>query len=88
MNELIRYRQELDLIDIELKQLFLKRMSIIKKITECKKENNIAITDNARETEIFNKLLINISDTDKKYYKEYLTSIINISKEYQQDNLK
>lgn len=88
MNELIRYRQELDLIDIELKQLFLKRMSIIKKITEYKKENNIAITDNARETEIFNKLLININDTDKKYYKEYLTSIINISKEYQQDNLK
>ena len=48
MNELLKYRQEIDLIDIELKQLFLKRMSIIKKITDYKRENNIAITDITR----------------------------------------
>lgn len=86
MNELIKYRQEIDLIDIELKQLFLKRMSIIKKITEYKRENNIAITDSARETEMFNMLLLDINDNDKKYYKEFLSNIIKISKEYQKDN--
>lgn len=86
MNELLKYRQEIDLIDIELKQLFLKRMSIIKKITDYKRENNIAITDITRETEMFHTLLIDINDNDKKYYKEFLSNIIKISKEYQKDN--
>ena len=86
MNKLLKYRQEIDLIDIELKQLFLKRMSIIKKITEYKRENNIAITDITRETEMFHTLLIDINDNDKKYYKEFLSNIIKISKEYQKDN--
>lgn len=86
MNELLKYRQEIDLIDIELKQLFLKRMSIIKKVTDYKRENNIAITDITRETEMFHTLLIDINDNDKKYYKEFLSNIIKISKEYQKDN--
>ncbi len=86
MNELLKYRQEIDLIDIELKQLFLKRMSIIKKITDYKRENNIAITDITRETEMFHTLLMDINDNDKKYYKEFLSNIIKISKEYQKDN--
>ena len=86
MNELLKYRQEIDLIDIELKQLFLKRMSIIKKITNYKRENNIAITDITRETEMFHTLLMDINDNNKKYYKEFLSNIIKISKEYQKDN--
>ena len=86
MNELLKYRQEIDLIDIELKQLFLKRMSIIKKITDYKRENNIAITDITRETEMFHTVLMDINDNDKKYYKEFLSNIIKISKEYQKDN--
>lgn len=87
MNELLKYRQEIDLIDIELKQLFLKRMSIIKKITDYKRENNIAITDITRETEMFHTLLMDINDdNNKKYYKEFLSNIIKISKEYQKDN--
>ncbi|MCI5938740.1 MAG: chorismate mutase [Bacilli bacterium] len=86
MNELLKYRQEIDLIDIELKQLFLKRMSIIKKITDYKRENNISITDITRETEMFHTLLMDINDNDKKYYKEFLSNIIKISKEYQKDN--
>ena len=86
MNELLKYRQEIDLIDIELKQLFLKRMSIIKKITDYKRENNIAITDITRKTEMFHTLLMDINDNDKKYYKEFLSNIIKISKEYQKDN--
>lgn len=86
MNELLKYRREIDLIDIELKQLFLKRMNIIKKITEYKRENNIDITDSTRETELFNMLLTDINDNDKKYYKEFLSNIIKISKDYQKDN--
>ena len=86
MNELFKYFHVIDLIDIELKQLFLKRMSIIKKITDYKRENNIAITDITRETEMFHTLLMDINDNDKKYYKECLSSIIKISKEYQKDN--
>ena len=86
MNELLKYRQEIDLIDIELKQLFLKRLSIIKKITNYKRENNIAITDITRETEMFHTLLMDINDNNKKYYKEFLSNIIKISKEYQKDN--
>ena len=35
---------------------------------------------------MFHTLLMDINDNNKKYYKEFLSNIIKISKEYQKDN--
>ena len=48
MDELKKYRNEIDEIDKQITELFEKRMDISKEIAKCKKEQQIGIL-NARE---------------------------------------
>lgn len=83
MEDLKNYREKLDLIDEEMKKLFLERMEIVKEIGAFKKENNIKVEDKNREIEMLKRLSNNISDELKPYYESFLKDIINISKDYQ-----
>jgi len=59
MNEL---RKEIDLIDEEMLELFLKRMALVKKIAEEKKTMNLPIWNQERESEILSRLTAKIKD--------------------------
>ena len=48
-------RDEIDLIDKEIRELFVKRMNLSKSVAEYKLENNLSIEDINREIEIISK---------------------------------
>ncbi|MFA4996151.1 MAG: chorismate mutase [Patescibacteria group bacterium] len=56
-NDLENYRKEIDKIDFEIIDLLAKRMSIVDRIAEYKKENEIAIIDEKRFSEIIDTRL-------------------------------
>ena len=52
MDELKKYRNEIDEIDKQITELFEKRMDISKEIAKCKKEQQIGILNAKREEEV------------------------------------
>lgn len=86
--ELELLRQEIDIIDDELMQLFIKRMQIAEKIARFKFENNIKIENKNREDEINAKIENHSIDVVRRYYKIVAASLIKASKEYQNDLIK
>lgn len=79
-------RKEIDKIDSEMAILFEKRMEVVKKIIEYKKNNNISILDIKRESEIIKKNGSYVLGEFSRYYHDYLKCVMEISKNYQNDN--
>ena len=52
MNDLEQYRQEIDAIDGELVQLFLRRMEVTGKVGKWKQKNGVPVLDAARERRV------------------------------------
>ena len=48
MKKLESFREEIDTIDSKMKDLFLSRMKIVKKIKDIKKKHNLSIFDKDR----------------------------------------
>lgn len=89
MNKLLDLRNNIDEIDVELIKLFEKRMSLVQEVIEYKINNNIQIDDLDREKKMLEKHELLIKN--KSYlnsYQSFLKSIINISKQFQQDYMK
>ena len=57
MDELKKYRNEIDEIDKQITELFEKRMDISKEIAKCKKVQQIGILNAKREEEVIQKNL-------------------------------
>ena len=77
------YRKEIDIIDKKMKDLFIKRMNLVNKVVEYKIENNLPVLDSNREKDMFSN--IDINDDYRKFYIDFLTQVIRISKEYQEE---
>lgn len=58
MDQLQKYRNEIDNIDKQITELFEKRMDISKEIAICKKEQEIGILNAKREEEVIQKKYI------------------------------
>ena len=79
-----QYRDQLDQIDDKMKELFIKRMEIVKKIGSLKKENKLPVFDAARESEMLEKHRASFSDLVLwNYYERFLKNMIEIAKEMQ-----
>lgn len=78
-----RYRKKLDIIDESMRQLFIERMDVVKKIAQYKKKNNILVEDRKREKEIFENLVLDDPEL-KDLYARFLSEVIAISKVYQE----
>ena len=78
-------RDEIDLIDKEIRELFVKRMNLSKSVAEYILENNLSIEDINREIEIISKNSFEVRDELKKYYVEFFKKIIFLSKDYQKE---
>lgn len=83
MDDIVKYRREIDNIDRDIIKLIEERISLSKEIGQVKRENSIAIQDDERETSIREELkqktrLLKKSDVD-----EICTILFKISKNNQ-----
>ncbi|WP_300382303.1 chorismate mutase [Clostridium sp.] len=89
MNNLEQYRKEIDLIDKELITLFERRMDVVKKVGNYKKENNLEILNSKREEEIIEKNINNLVNKDyKDIGREFFENIMKLSRELQENLIK
>lgn len=79
------YRNELDIIDLEMQELFKKRIQIVKEIANYKVQNNLAIYDKTREKTQLENITKNKDKIVSSYYPEVFKSILKVSKDYQKD---
>lgn len=88
MNKLERARIEINRIDKEIAKLFQERMKAVEDVIEYKLENNMEILDSGREKEVIEKNIALLENKKyEKYYIDFLTNVMRISKEYQKDIL-
>ena len=76
-------RQEIDLIDEKLLELFQQRMAIAKEIGQYKKEKSLPVKDSEREREILSKLCEKAQPELVEYVKALFTSLFEMSGNYQ-----
>ena len=79
-NKLEEYRKQIDVIDMEIVELFSKTFEIVKQIGTFKKENNIPVVDNNR----FQKVLEKVENIAEKQgvSKDFINDIYNIIHKY------
>jgi len=77
------YRQEIDKIDDEIIDLYVKRMAISKNIAEEKNKMHKGVTNRKREKEILNRVTENVEDDLKGYAKQVFETVFDTSKAYQ-----
>ena len=81
MDELTKYRNEIDEIDKQINELFERRMDISKKIARCKKEQEIWILNAKREEEVIQKNLSYLKNKDYRFVLEgFFRNLMNLSK--------
>ena len=83
MNKLEEARLIINKVDEQMRVLFEERMKASEMVAEYKKENNLPIFDEKREKEIISKQASLINPFLKDEYLEFYTSLITISKKYQ-----
>ncbi len=79
-------RVEIDKVDSELKDLFLKRMELVHNVYLYKKENNLPVKNEKREREIIENKTKDITDF-KDECSEFFKTLIDISCKYQEQAL-
>lgn len=87
--ELDEVRKNINQVDASIASLFEKRMHLVEEVIKYKMEHNLPIFDEKREIEVLNKNLSLIEDENlKKYFKEFLIDMMNVSKKYQKEILE
>jgi monofunctional chorismate mutase len=77
-------RKAIDEIDLEMMELFKKRMELSYMVGEYKKENHLPILDLAREKEILKTRKNQLDDQSLwPYYEAFIKEMMKLSKEYQ-----
>ena len=84
MRDLNDLRDEINEIDAEMRELFIKRMRTAKKIAEYKIENSLPVFDEAREREVIESNAALLSDNElTELYVEFLKNNMSVSRKYQ-----
>lgn len=85
MKEIETLRDEIDLIDDKMVQLFEKRVELAIRIGAIKRKNSIEITDSEREKDIMKMVVARLKNKDFSVETEELfKNIIKLSKKVQQ----
>jgi chorismate mutase/prephenate dehydratase len=83
-NKLDEARKNINEVDSQMTELFVKRMRAAEMVYEHKKEFGLPIYDEKRESEVIEKNLILIKDEVlKEYYVDYLKHLMSVSRAYQ-----
>ena len=79
------FRNQIDIIDQSMQNLFLERMQIVKKVAQYKQKNDLPVYDETREKEIIIRNLDRIDDLELiEYYESFFRNILAVSKAYQE----
>ena len=81
------YRKEIDGIDKELVELFVKRMNVAKNIAQYKKESGKAVYDSERERLLLEKVEECAGEEFGDYTRRLYSSILELSRNYQSKSL-
>lgn len=89
MSDLFKARKAIEDIDIQMAALFEARMKCVEDIAAYKKKNGIPILDTGREKELAgrNEMHIKVEEL-KPYYRQFIRSVMDISKQYQLELMK
>lgn len=86
MRDLTDIRQDINKVDEELKNLFLKRMEYVDQVREYKQATNTPVKNNKREADILQSKLQGV-DKFINETEEFFKSMIEISCNYQEERL-
>ena len=79
-------REIINEVDLQMIELFKKRMEAAKMVAEYKKEKNKPIYDKEREEALINKNLLALNNKElEEYYKTFIEGVLKSSKDYQKD---
>lgn len=76
-------RREIDLVDMQMKELFLKRMKLSGQVIAAKKQTGGAVYVPQREVEIIEKRSEGIDEDKLPEYQTFIKQVMNISRTYQ-----
>jgi monofunctional chorismate mutase len=76
-------RQDIDKIDNELRELFLKRMKVSEAIAEIKAASGDEIYKPDREKIVIDRLTAGVDEDVKDEYTQFVKKIMEISRNYQ-----
>ncbi len=84
MDELKRAREEINEIDGEMAELFLRRMAAVRDVAAYKQARGLPVLDAGREEEVIARGAARVADpTLRAYYIEYLRDMMKVSRHYQ-----
>lgn len=83
-----KLRNEIDLVDRQIIELFEKRMKIAGEIAEYKKENSLPVFDEKREKEILEKLSALSNDRMKESVVGLYEKIFELCRDYEEKLIK
>lgn len=80
-----QFREQIDILDESIQNLFLERMQTVEKVALYKKENNLPVYDEERERTIIKKNVDRIDNPDlASLYEEFYKKMLEVSKKYQE----
>ena len=87
MRDLNELRQEINEIDIEIVELFKKRMTVAASVAEYKREHSLPVLDAARERALLEKISELAGDELSGYARTLYHTMMDVSKAYQHTRL-
>ncbi len=85
--DLNKCREQIDSIDKQIVDLFVKRMETAKEVAQYKKENGISVYDAERERKLLEKVEELAGETYGDYTRNLYNSVLEISKAYQSKHI-
>lgn len=83
--DLTTLRDEIDAIDKQLVDLFLKRMAIVEKVARYKIENNLPVFHPERERAVISRAKERSPQQMEKYVGEFFAAAMEVSRHMQND---
>ncbi len=76
-------REEINRVDREMAQLFLRRMRAVALVAEYKRGAGMAVYDPERERQIIERNSATLPEDMREYYATYQSGVMSVSRMYQ-----
>ena len=87
INDINDIRKEIDEIDKELVDLYIRRMNCSARVAEYKREHNMPVLDASRERALLNKISELSGSEFEEYTRTLYSTILDLSRSYQHSKL-
>lgn len=85
MTPLDPLRQEIDAVDELILTAFIKRMSLVQKISRIKKEENLPTLQPSREEEVLRRAALLVGKDLAPYAEDLMKTLMRLSRSYQEE---